>query len=355
MPERPRVLQMGPDPSIGGGMSAALRGLLSSPLADRYELEMLPTYDDPAPLRRVLVYIGALFRLAAWSLRGRGRIVHIHATVRGSMYRKAVVVLLAKALRRRVVLHIHSGAGDVAKFAASRDRLSLALFRAGMSAADTVLAVSDASAEAFAQHYGVDADAVVPNAAPLVAPFERPAAADGSVRVAYIGGFANWAKAADVMVAALERALPREPRLRVTLAGPGEPTAEAAELLAADERLEWIGWLEPAQKDELLRAAEVFVISSRTEGLPMALLEAMAHGMAVVATDVGGIPEVVADGEDGLLVPPEDPDALAEALCRLAAEPELRRRLAAAARRRVESLDANEVAARLDALYAALL
>jgi len=98
----------------------------------------------------------------------------------------------------------------------------------------------------------------------------------------------------------------------------------------------------------------VFAMPSRSEGLPMALLEAMAYGMAVAATEVGGIPEVLDSGEEGLLVPSEQPAALADALCRLADDSALRQRLAQGARSRVERLDAVEVADRLGALYASL-
>lgn len=85
----------------------------------------------------------------------------------------------------------------------------------------------------------------------------------------------------------------------------------------------------------LLAAADAFVLPSLWEGLPMALLEAMAAGLATVATSVSGVREVVQDGRDGLLVPPADPAALATALARIAREPDLRRRLGAAARQRV--------------------
>jgi glycosyltransferase involved in cell wall biosynthesis len=336
-------------------MATAQAAILASPLGDRFQLDFVSTYRSPGKLGQSAVFAAALLRLLAWSLAGRGRLVHVHATVRGSSYRKAAVVLLARALRRRVVLHIHSGADEIAYFSWTRGKRSLRLFRTAFGAADVVIAVSAASAEMLEMAYGLADVRVVPNPAPVIAPFVRRPASEEQVGVAYLGGFANLAKGGDVLVEALERALPRAPQLRVTLAGPGEPPEPAAALIAAQPQVEWAGWVGPEQKDELLREAPVFVMASRSEGLPMALLEGMAYGMAVVATRAGGIPEVVDPGVDGLLVPPEHPDALADALCRLAADPELRDRLAAGALRRVKTLDADEVARRLDAIYASLL
>ena len=89
---------------------------------------------------------------------------------------------------------------------------------------------------------------------------------------------------------------------------------------------------------ELLAHSDVFVLSSRSEGFPVSVLEAMAAGLPVVATDVGGVAEAVEDGETGLLVPATDAEALARALERLLADGELRRRLGAAGRARALSL-----------------
>ncbi|GLY85870.1 glycosyltransferase [Actinoallomurus iriomotensis] len=105
----------------------------------------------------------------------------------------------------------------------------------------------------------------------------------------------------------------------------------------------------------LLADHQFAVLPSHSEGLPNAVLEAMAAGLPVVATRVGGVPEVLADGVAGLVVPPHDPAALACAIERLAGDPELRRAMGAAGRRAAERLSVDECAARHEAVYRRLL
>jgi glycosyltransferase involved in cell wall biosynthesis len=104
----------------------------------------------------------------------------------------------------------------------------------------------------------------------------------------------------------------------------------------------------------VLSAGDVFVLASDYEGLPVALMEAAAVGLPVVATAVGGVPEVVTDGVEGVLVPPKDPLALADAIERLVTDEALRARLAAAARRRGDDFDIARVAEILQDRYQAI-
>jgi glycosyltransferase involved in cell wall biosynthesis len=141
--------------------------------------------------------------------------------------------------------------------------------------------------------------------------------------------------------------------LHLVLAGDGrrrkDLEAQAAALGIAS-RTRFLG----ARRDvaEVLRALDIYAMPSLWEGLPLALLEAMAAGVPVVASDVGGVAEVLGGGEWGLLVPPGDAGALGAALGRLAGEPGLRARLASTARQRVAArYGVDTMVARLAALY----
>jgi len=138
------------------------------------------------------------------------------------------------------------------------------------------------------------------------------------------------------------------------VAGTG-PLAER--LRAQYPRARYLGHLTGAPLEEAIRKAGVIVVPSEWyENCPISVLEAMAHGKAVLASRIGGIPELVVDGETGLLFPPGDRRALADALLTLTREPALRRALGAAGRRRAErhfSLESHNAA--LERLYAAVL
>jgi glycosyltransferase involved in cell wall biosynthesis len=151
------------------------------------------------------------------------------------------------------------------------------------------------------------------------------------------------------LATALE-AVERVPAARMVLVGDG-PERERLQRLAG-ERVEFRGSL---SRDEALRVvagAEAGLLSSAWENLPHSAVEALSVGVPVVATAVGGVPEVVHDGENGLLVPPGRPDALAAAMRRVLEEPGLRDRLASAAKPSVESISGEVIYSRLESLLA---
>ena len=160
----------------------------------------------------------------------------------------------------------------------------------------------------------------------------------------------------ETLLKATALAAAEDAALRLEIAGDGPCMAElrrtAAEL-GLDGRVCFHGQVRDVPA--LLARAGLFVLPSRNEGVSLTLLEAMASGLAVVATRVGGNPEVVADGETGLLVPPGDPAALAAAILRLRRDEWERRRMEQAGRRRVERcFDVRRMTAEYERLYLGL-
>lgn len=154
-----------------------------------------------------------------------------------------------------------------------------------------------------------------------------------TARIVFSGSLARRYKGADVLVAAVARLRDRGVAVEVSVAGDGFHRTELAAQIAAlgvGDRIELLGHVPRPRMLELFAAADLFVIPSRTEGLPRALVEAMAKGLPCIGSRVGGIPELLADDA---LVPPDRPDALADAIARLVADPA---RMARAAARNLE-------------------
>jgi len=133
-----------------------------------------------------------------------------------------------------------------------------------------------------------------------------------------------------------------------------EPLRRLAHQLGLASRIHFLGWRTDLQA--ILGELDVVICCSRNEGTPVALIEAMAAGIPVVSTDVGGVGDLVVQGETGWLVPPDDPPALAQAVQGLLADPVLRRRLAASARPYALSRhDVKGLIHRMEALYTSLM
>jgi glycosyltransferase involved in cell wall biosynthesis len=191
-------------------------------------------------------------------------------------------------------------------------------------------------------YHGLDLESFPP-------PAPRRDGADGPVTILSVGR-AVAKKGYDDLLAALAL-LPRSLDWRFVHVGggalAGKLKEEAARLDLAD-RIEWRGGHPQPEVLAAYRAADIFVLASKIapdgdrDGLPNVLMEAQSQGLACIATDLAGIPELIEHGATGLLVPPGDPVALAAALSRLIGDPALRARLAAAGERRVRAVfDAN--------------
>jgi glycosyltransferase involved in cell wall biosynthesis len=159
-------------------------------------------------------------------------------------------------------------------------------------------------------------------------------------------------KALEILLEAHARVARRFDRAQLVIAGDGPCRAELerrARELGIAGRVHFLGFR--ADVDSILQALDLGVLSSDWEGMPLFVCECMAAGTALVATAVGGVPEIVQDGRTGVLVPPRDPVALADAIASLLSDADRRTRLAAAASGRIGEFSIDAGAARFAALY----
>lgn len=274
-------------------------------------------------------YLAERRGVAAVCREAAADVVHTHG------YRPDVVDSgAARALGIATVTTLHGITGT-----AGRARAYLWLQRRALRRFDAVVSVSVPLAERM-RAGGVPAARihVLPNGfAPRADPLDRAAARAalglGDERAIGWVGRLSIEKGGDVAVEAMAKLGDRASRLVVIGEGPeAEPLRARALALGVADRIRWFGAL--ADAGRYFGAFDAFLLSSRTEGTPMALLEAMAAGLPIVATRVGGVPDVV-DERSAWLVPSEDPGAIAAALTAMAGSPDEARRRGIEARERV--------------------
>jgi rhamnosyl/mannosyltransferase len=252
---------------------------------------------------------------------------------------EAALCVLGRALARvpaRVIADIHGDPAAPARLYGSKSRRALApladaLARFGLRRSDGVRTIS-AYTSGVARTAGVEPTAEFAAFMDLEPFLESPPAAlPARPAVLFVGVLERY-KAVDVLATAWRRAAPRLPDAMLHLVGRGPLRATAERLVR--ELPTQTRWTESLSTREVARAlddATVLVLPSRSEGLGRVLVEAFCRGRGVVASRVGGIPDLVEDGKTGVLVPPGDPEALAEALVRVLTDRALAERLGTAA------------------------
>ena len=354
-----------------GGAEKVLLGLATLLPKDRYEV-LVACLFDPGPVAdeiraagvpvvdlgmRNKVDVRAAFRLYALLHSRRIQILHAHM-----FHANLLAALVGRAARTPVVLATRQTVNIGGTVREWINRLTIAL-------CDAMVTVSRQVHEVQRRMPWIDPAklVVIPNGVPIeAAPSYSAASAqalrrewgidtDGMVAgtVARLGAEKGHTFLLEA-VAKVQNCLPQAKFLFVG-DGPMRPQLEdRARILGVADSIIFAGLRHDIPT--ILSLFDLFVLPSLWEGLPMAVLEAMAAGLPVVATAVGGTPEVVLDGITGLLVPPRDPQALAEGILRLLRDPDLRQRMGGAGRERVAAhFSVEQMVQRTEKLYEQLL
>jgi glycosyltransferase involved in cell wall biosynthesis len=324
-------------------------------LWDDWDIRLVSTHTNGTALARIGKFAAGYLTFLAQLVFERPGVVHLHAAAYGSFVRKGLLLWTAKAIHLPVVLHMHGA--DFLTFLADAPRPFPRLIRLTLERADALIALGDAWA---AQLRTIAPEAnivVIPNAV-------RPAAAvdqrvDGPVSVLFLGEIGDR-KGTFTLLEAWAKVLtdcPQEASTRLTIVGDGEVDRARLRVvdLDLDETVDVRDWMPHSKVMDLLATTQILVLPSHDEGQPMAILEAMARGICVVASTVGGIPELLSDG-CGTLVAPDDVDGLAAAMIGVICDEERRSVIGRRAADRIRShFDLDVVSRRFDEMYAGLV
>lgn len=289
-------------------------------------------------------------------LREPSRIHHLHIAGRGSTARKVILGAVARWSGCNYVLHLHDYdyAADFLRRPLWQKRMIERLFRG----ADHVIVLGQRDRTTVVDRLGVERTrvTVLRNCVPDPRPRARKLSPQESVRIVFLGQLGPR-KGVPELLAALADPEMRHGEWRAVLAGDGPVVhySECAAELGLADRVTLPGWLDQNKARALCASADVLVLPSHAEGFAMAVLEGLAHGLAVVTTRVGAHDEVLEDGRTCLFVPVGNPVALAETLARLVGAPDLRDRLSRAGRALfLEEFGIDGYVRRLDALHCAV-
>lgn len=319
-----RVLMVGPVPRIYGGISVVAGAILDSDLPNRCQLTYLAEGTRRGVLAKLCSALSALARLIGLLARGQVDLLHLHIGGGSSFYRHMLYLALGRLARKPVLLHWHvPGAGE-AQDAGMEAGPQRQLARWAVNRAARVLVLSPAWAQSL------EALSERPDAGPRMVVLPNPVDCDlirppddcaqrRPETVLFLGDFSRR-KGVRNLLAAAPTVLQRHPAVRFVIAGGEPPSDVAAQAQLLGAAVTFPGFVRGADKVRWLQEATLLALPSYAEGLPVAVLEAMAGGLPVITTPVGGVPDFFRDGVNGLLTPPGDVPALADALSRLLAD-----------------------------------
>jgi len=324
-----------------GGMGEVARAYRDHGALAAWNVRYITTWETPGLARQVPLVVGALLRLLSLLLRNKVSLVHANSASRGSFWRKSAFCILARWFGVPYIFHVHSG--EFRQFFWHEcGHLAKTYVRRTLERAARVIVLTENWRGPIAEIAPGASITVIGN--PVQIPAHLPSHRDWAANVVFLGRL--WEKKG---VVDLVRAVPivrtLVPHAQFFLAGDGDVDAvrNLALSLGVSEAVHLPGWVDGREKDALLANADVLVLPSYFEGLGLCILEAMAFGVPVIATRVGGIPDVVEDGVTGLLMEPGDIEGLADRLVALLLDGTLRERLRVAAFKQVRERYSIEV------------
>lgn len=336
-----QILMLGPILTQQGGIANNQRLFLEYAPPD-VQIYHIATHDEGSIAHRIIVFGKAVVKLIWMLLQKDVDLVHIRMSQGGSAFRQAITTFLVWMFGKPIILHAHGG--EFHLFYSNLPQWVQQILSWVFCKCRRLIVLSETWKNFYTKDLGLKSEQVVVLYNPVKLPSQVPNRSGyQKVNILFLGRIGPRKGAFDLIKAFA--ALPTDAKNRTSLIVAGDGEVEQARSLIKSlnltEHISVPGWVGQEERNALLAKVDVFVLPSYNEGLSLAMLEAMGWGLPIIVTPVGGVSEVVTQGESGLLVNPGDIEQLSEAMKSLIENESLRLSLGAKARTRVAPFDIN--------------
>jgi len=297
-----KILTIGPDYRNHRGGIGAVIDIYSKYFGNFY---FISTYKPGSALYKTYIFFVGLLKISYTLLRNRNiKIVHIHGSQNGSFYRKIICFTISKYLfRKKVIYHIHGSEYNL--FFAKSKTMIKNLFRIFINNVDTLICLSEYWKLFFEVNFNTKKIEMLPNI--IDYPYIKDKNNDTEkIRFLFLGLIGNRKGIFDIIEVIKDNSDTFDNKIELIIGGNGEITKlqNLIEKYQIGNIVKFVGWVQNEIKIQYLHSSDVYILPSYNEGLPISILEAMSYGKPIISTDVGGIPEVVKNNENGFLINP---------------------------------------------------
>jgi glycosyltransferase involved in cell wall biosynthesis len=350
-----KITMLGASLDQNGGIATVEKLIIKHAPSD-VNIKHITTHDDGSGVYRIKVFLTGLLLFIWTLLTDSTDIIHIHLSDGGSVLRKALLAKIAFTFGKPVIIHAHGAEFDkkYSHYPFWMQQIFSRVFRQ----CDIFIALSKTWKDYYIDKIGLDEKqiTILPNPTELPSIIPNRSNVD-KIKLGFFGRIGSRKGTFDLIEA--YAGLPEELKKRseLIIAGDGEidNAKNLVDTFHLQENVTFVGWIDANTRDTLLAKIDIFVLPSYNEGLPMALLEAMGWGLPVIVTPVGGIPELITSGLNGLMVIPGDTEMLSQTIQELIEDENYRLSLGQAARLTVAPHNVNNYSNSLNKIYTSVL
>ncbi|QKJ66859.1 glycosyltransferase family 4 protein [Deefgea piscis] len=348
-----KIIMVGTDPQGQGGIASVVRTYQNAGLFEKNNIEYISSHVADGALKKCTVFLFGFVQFIFYCCLDKVSILHLQTASYGSFMRKYLFFVVARVFNVSTIVHVH-GAEFELFYREKSNFFQKKMVLYVLSNADCVIALSHKWNEQLRGICNIANVVTIYN--PIATPLKVSDVRDPNV-ILFLGHVGNRKGTFD-LISAMPDVIKLNPAVQLKIGGTGQ--IEAARQLAVDLKvdthIEFLGWVVGEDKERLLNSASILLLPSYNEGLPMSILEAMAYGLPVIASDVGGIPEALASCIADCIVKPGDVDDLAKKINHLLIDDDLRGEIARKLQQTVaEKFDVEVVTNELTQLYTRLL